>query len=121
MSPALRRLLEDRAMRDAARAVVERQVAYLKDEAQQGALATRALQAGADYAGTMAEGALDLAAEHRGKLGAGAGLLVAGLAAWFFRDAIGDFVSGLLDGIADDETADEDAEPTAPPDGFPTD
>jgi hypothetical protein len=97
------RLLEDRALRDAAREVVSRDVALIKADVEEQGLASRVVATGADYARVMADGAIDIARENSGKLPGGAALLAAGLAVWIFRDEIGDLVSGMVDGLHPDQ------------------
>ncbi|MEO5707455.1 MAG: hypothetical protein ABIT10_03430 [Alteraurantiacibacter sp.] len=103
MSPLKRRLIEDRELRDAARAVVSRDVSFLKDDVEEQGVASRVMAAGADCARTMADGAIDIAHENRGWLSGGVALLAAGLALWIYRDEIGDLVSGMVEGLHPDE------------------
>lgn len=107
MSPMKRRLHEDRALRDAARGVVTRDVAYLKSDVAEQGLVSRVMATGADYACVMADGAVDIARENRGKLSGGVALLAAGLAVWIYRDEIGDLVSGMVEGLHPDEPESE--------------
>jgi hypothetical protein len=100
------RLLEDRALRDAARHVVSRDVAFIKADVEEQGLASRVVATGADYARVMADGAVDLARENGGKVSGGAALVAAGLAAWIFRTEIGDLVSGMVEGLTADDADD---------------
>lgn len=102
MSPARQRLLEDRAMRDAAKAVVSNNIAYLKSEAGRDALAERAKATGLDYLRGVADGALDVAERNRGKLAGGAGLALAATLGWIFRRDISAAVNGLIERFAGD-------------------
>ena len=111
MSPMKRRLMEDRAMRDAAREVVDRQIAWFKAGAGEPGFASHVVETGKDYARTVADGALDLARENRGKLSGGLAVAALAAAAWLFRGQLGDLVAGMLDGLAGDdadETGDQD-------------
>lgn len=108
MSPLKRRLIEDRAMRDAARQVVNRQVAWFKAGAGEPGFASHVLETGKDYARTVADGAVDLARENRGKVSGGLALAALAAAAWLYRGQLGDLVAGMLDGLSgndDDDTA----------------
>lgn len=108
MSPLKRRLIEDRAMRDAARQVVDRQVAWFKAGAGEPGFASHVLETGKDYARTVADGAVDLARENRGKVSGGLALAALAAAAWLYRGQLGDLVAGMLDGLSgndDDDTA----------------
>ena len=99
-----RRLLEDRAMRDAARQVVTGTVAHLKAEARSPGMAGRALSAGADHARVLGEGALDMAREYRKPLTGAAVALGAGLAAWLFRQELADLFTRLTASGGEDES-----------------
>lgn len=103
MSPQKRRLIEDRAMRDAARQVVNQQVAWFKAGAGEPGFASHVLETGRDYARTVADGAIDLAQEHRGKLSGGLAVTVLAAAAWIYREQLGDLVAGMLDGFTGDD------------------
>lgn len=103
MSPMKLRLTQDRALRDAARAVVTNDVDYIKADVAEHGVASRVWSTGADYARIMADGAIDVAKENRGKLSGGLALLATGLALWIYRDQIGDLVSGMVDGLQPDE------------------
>ncbi len=108
MSPLKRRLIEDRAMRDAARQVVDRQLAWFKAGAGEPGFASHVLETGKDYARTVADGAVDLARENRGKVSGGLALAALAAAAWLYRGQLGDLVAGMLDGLSgndDDDTA----------------
>jgi hypothetical protein len=111
MSPLKRRLVEDRAMRDAARAVITADIDLLKADVAEQGLASRSMEAGSDYVKLVSEGAWDVVSENRGKAGGILGVAVAGLAAWFFREEIAHAVSGFFEGLGDhvDEAADNDA------------
>lgn len=99
-----RRLAEDRALRDAARAVLDSDVGFIKADVAEHGVASRVLSTGADYARIMADGAADVAKDHRGKLSGGLAILAVGLAAWIYRNEIGDLVSGMVEGLQPDDT-----------------
>lgn len=109
MSPRKLRLLEDKALRDAARANVTTDVELIKADMQQNGPGKRMAETGGDYVRIFADGVLDIAQEHKGKVAGGVALGLAGLAAWFFREPI----LAVIDGFLDDDDADEtgDAEP----------
>lgn len=99
MSPAKQRLIEDRALRDAAKAIVSKDLAYLKSDAGRKGLAERAKETGADYLHGVADGVLDLAERNKGRLAGGAGLALAALLGWIFRDDLAAAVNGLVEGF----------------------
>lgn len=103
MSPMKRRLIEDRAMRDAARQVVDRQVAWFKAGAGEPGFASQVVATGKDYARTVADGALDLARENRDKLSGGLAVAALAAAAWLYRGQLGDLVAGMLDGLSGED------------------
>lgn len=103
MSPMKLRLAQDRALRDAARAVVTNDVEFIKADVAEHGVASRVWSTGADYARIMADGAIDVAKENRGKLSGSLALLAAGLAVWIYRDQIGDLVSGMVEGLQPDD------------------
>lgn len=108
MSPAKRRLLEDRAMRDAARAVVKADVELIKSDVREEGAVSRTMSAGTDYLKLVGEGALDLANEHRAKTGGLIAMAIALLAAWFFRREIGELLGGIVDGLTKGEPDETD-------------
>ncbi|MFC3097730.1 hypothetical protein [Alteraurantiacibacter palmitatis] len=116
MSPLKLRLIEDRAMRDAARAVVEADIARLKDGVQVQGLASRTAEAGTDYLRIMGEGALDLVREDKARAGAYAALAAAALAAWLFRDTLAEAMRGLWDGLTEHAPDSTVSEHDTPPD-----
>lgn len=112
MSAMKRRLAEDRALRDAARNIFQRDVALIQADVEEQGLASRVLATGAEYMHVVADGAVDLIKDHRGRLSGGAALLAAGLAAWIYRHEIGDLVAGMLDGLHADEDDQNEAAAT---------
>lgn len=96
MAPGKNRLLQDRAMRDAARGNLTNDVSFLKQDVKEKGVAARLLDLGKDNARTMADGARGLADDNRGKMAGGAALAVAGLAAWIFRKPIMAAIDDLL-------------------------
>lgn len=122
MSPLKQRLLEDRAMRNAARANVETDIAIIKGEDSDQGLTGRLLDGGKDLARTLSDGALDMAGDSKAKLGGAVALGVAGLAAWIFRGTIMDVIEGFFaeadEALAEDDASSEmEGEDTAEPDG----
>ncbi|MFC3099388.1 hypothetical protein [Altererythrobacter lauratis] len=116
MSPLKLRLIEDRAMRDAARAMVEADLARLKDGVAVHGLASRTAHAGSDYLRIMGQGALDLVREDKARAGGYAALGAAALAAWLFRDTLAEAVRGLWDGLTEHTCNDAVSEDDTPPD-----
>ena len=116
MSPMKRRLIEDRAMRDAARAVVNSQVAWFKAGAGEPGFAAHVLETGKDYATTVADGAIDFVQDNRSKLSGGAALAALALAAWLFRAQLGDLMTGIIDGLNGEPGEDAEADTEFQPD-----
>ncbi|WP_336986549.1 hypothetical protein [Altererythrobacter aquiaggeris] len=81
MSEVHARLAEDRAIRDAARAVFTADLANLKDDIKDRGVGARMKDRIGETAADMMEEAVDMAAENKGLLGA----LGAALALWFGR------------------------------------
>jgi len=122
VSPLKQRLVEDRAMRNAARANVETDIAIIKGEDGDQDLTGRLLEGGKDLARTLGDGALDMAGDSKGRLGGAVALAVAGLAAWIFRGTIMDVIEGFFaeadDALAEDNASSEmEGEDDAEPDG----
>jgi hypothetical protein len=115
MSPAKRRLLEDRALRDAAKAVVGNNITYIKSEAGRKSLTDRAMTGSLDYVQSVADGALDLAERNKGKLGGGIGIAIAATVGWIFRDDIVAAVTGVIEGLKDGSDGEDDPEPDGEP------
>ena len=95
------RMIEDRYLRDSARALVEADVDHLKTGLEQKGFAARALGSVKDGAIDIYEEALDVADDNKGALAA----LIAAIFVWFARNPILDFF-GL--GDSDDTAADHD-------------
>ena len=111
MSPAKLRYLEDRLMRDAARANVMTDVELLKSDMDEEGPATRVAEGGADYLRILADGAMDIAASNKGKVAGGVAMGVAGLALWLFREPILQTIESFMG----DQGDGGDAEPIDPP------
>lgn len=90
MSGARQRVIEDRRLRDAARAVVETDWAHLKADYAAKGLGERAIGRISAGAQEVYDEALDVAADNKGALAA----IVAALALWFARNPILDAVLG---------------------------
>ena len=95
-------LLQDRALRDAARQVVTTDLALMRANLDQSSVANRAMETGTDYLKLLGEGASDIASDNRGKLAGGITLALAGIAAWLFRDEIGEVLAGFFENDDDD-------------------
>lgn len=103
MSPMKRRLIEYRAMRNEARGLVKGQIAWFKAGAGEPGFANHLIATAKDYAHTVADGAAGFVHENKGKLSGGAAVAALGLAAFLFRDRLGDLVNGMIDGLTGDE------------------
>ena len=77
-------LLEDRHLRDAARALVEADLQNLRAELSVKSLGERAVDRIAEGANEVYDEAIEVAADHKGALAA----IVAALALWFARHPI---------------------------------
>ncbi len=103
MSDRRARMLEDRYLRDSARALVEADFENLKADLDHKGLATRALDTFKEGAVDIYEEAVEMADDNKGALAA----LLAAVVVWFARNPILD-----LFGVGkDDDTDDERAEP----------
>lgn len=111
MSPRKLRLLEDKALRDAAKLNVTTDVAIIKADAEAQGPAARVTEAAADYLRILGEGAIDVAKENKGQLAGGIALAAAGVAAWLYRDTILEVIDGFLAG---QEESEEETDPEHP-------
>lgn len=109
MAPMKHRLLQDRAMRDAARQVVDGDLSFIKIDVKQKGVASRVAETGGDYARSFADEAIGLASNNRAIVGGGIAIALAGIAAWAFRDPIIEVIDGFLEGSEDDGGDDADA------------
>ena len=100
--PSLQRLVEYRALRDAAWAMVRADVDTLKAELSAHGIGERLKDKAAEEAEAAWDNARDVATEHKGIV---AGTLFA-LAAWLLRGPIGDALSALF-GRDDDDDAEQ--------------
>ncbi len=90
MTITAHQLLEDRHLRDAARAVVEADLRNLRADLAARSLGERALDRLVDGANDVYEEAMEVAADHKGALAA----ILAALVLWFARDPIRDALTG---------------------------
>ena len=92
MADIERQLLDDLAIRNAAKAVLNADIALVKGDVnpapQARQLAVRARDLSAEAA--------DLAQANKGKVGSGLAIVVIGLLAWFFRDRIADLIKSFI-------------------------
>jgi len=93
MTKSANELLEDRALRDAARGMLQDDIAFIRESISARSLPGRLADRLSGSARDIADEAATVADEHRLALGVGLMLGVAGLAAWLFR-------APLLTGIA---------------------
>ena len=93
---ARERLVADRHLRDAARAVVQADIANLRADLSAKSIGERALDRIAEGASEVYEEAIEVASDNKGALAA----IVAALVLWFARNPIRETLLG------DDETSD---------------
>ena len=93
---ARERLVADRHLRDAARAVVQADIANLRADLSAKGIGARALDRIAEGASEVYEEAIEVASDNKGALAA----IVAALVVWFARNPIRETLLG------DDETSD---------------
>lgn len=84
MTARLERMLEDRHLRDAARALVEADVKNLRADLSVKGIGERAVDRITDGASEVYDEAIEVAADHKGALAA----IVAALVLWFARHPI---------------------------------
>ncbi len=89
-------LLEDRALRNAARGLVESDIAYIREGMSVRSLAARLADRVSGGARDIADEAAVVADENKVALGAGLALGAVGLAAWVFRAPLQQGVQALL-------------------------
>ena len=70
MTDRLARMLEDKYLRDSARALVEADIEHLKTDVSQKSLATRAMERAREGAAELYEEAIDIADDNKGALAA---------------------------------------------------
>lgn len=90
MTTRRERLVEDRHLRDAARALVEADLKNLRADLSVKGIGERALDRVAEGASDVYDEAMEVAADHKGALAA----IVAALALWFARHPILDVLFG---------------------------
>ncbi len=84
MSDPLRKMIEDRALRDAAMALVKADIAHLRNDLTTKGIGARLMDRVADGANDVLEEAVDVAENHRGVLIT----LVAAIVLWLSRNPI---------------------------------
>lgn len=97
------RMLEDRYLRDSARALVEADVEHVKTDLARKGLAARTFDTVKDGAVDLYEEAIDVAEDNKGALAA----LVAAVVVWFARNPLLDLF-GLGEG---DDASEDEVEP----------
>lgn len=102
MSDRRTRMLEDRYLRDSARALVEADIEHLKADFTHKTLAERAMDRVVDGASDLYDEAIEMAEDNKGALAA----LVAAIVVWFARNPILE----LLGFAPEDPDHDEDDE-----------
>ena len=109
------RLIEERALRDAARAVVAEDISRLRANLSEEGIASRVSSGvSSTISGRISAGARDVlaqaraqASDHKGVLA----LLVGALILWFARGPIGDWFNGLDADLDDNDKTEPDAVP----------
>lgn len=105
MSDRRTRMLEDKYLRDSARALVEADIEHLKSDFANKTLGERAIDRMREGATDLYEEAIDVAEDNKGALAA----LIAAIVVWFARNPILE-VFGLAVEPEDDPQTDNDAE-----------
>lgn len=113
MTDPARQLLEDRALRDAARGLVQDDIAFIRDSVAARSLPARLADRVTGGARDIADEAAIVADENRVMLGSVVALGVAGLAAWVFREPLRAGIDGLLARLGVNANL---GEPESPPD-----
>jgi hypothetical protein len=103
MSDRRLRMLEDRYLRDSARALVEADVEHLKADFAHKSMAERAFDRVREGASDLYDEAIDAAEDNKGALAA----LIAAVIVWFARNPILD----VLGFSSDEESAETDEQP----------
>ena len=106
MTDRLARMLEDKYLRDSARALVEAHIEHLKTDVSQKSLATRAMERAREGAAELYEEAIDIADDNKGALAA----LLAAVVLWFARNPILEMLGFASDHDGADRADDDDAE-----------
>lgn len=105
MSDRRARMLEDRYLRDSARALVEADIEHLKSDFANRSLGERAIDRVKEGATDLYEEAMDVAEDNKGALAA----LIAAIVVWFARHPIMELF-GLEPSASDDRRSGQEAE-----------
>lgn len=105
MSDRRTRMIEDKYLRDSARALVEADIEHLKSDFANKTLGERAIDRMREGATDLYQEAVDVAEDNKGALAA----LIAAIVVWFARNPILE-VFGLAAEPEDDSQIDDDAE-----------
>ncbi len=101
MSDRRIRMIEDRHLRNSAKALVEADIAHLKADLAERSIGARAADRIADGASEVYDEAVEVASDNKGALAA----IVAALVLWFARNPI---IDGLFGSEAEDDDSDDD-------------
>lgn len=104
MSAPLERLREDRHLRDAARALVDADIANLRAQLSAKSLGERAISRVTASANDVYDEAIEVASDHKGALAA----IVAALALWFARHTIMEALFGESQEASDPDDKHDD-------------
>lgn len=105
MSDRRSRMIEDRHLRNSARALVEADIAHLKADLAERGIGARAADRIAEGASEVYDEAVEVAGDNKGALAA----IVAALVLWFARNPIVDALFGSDAGDRDDDSHDEES------------
>ena len=100
------RMLEDRYLRDSARALVEADVEHLKADFAHKGVAERAFDRVREGAGDLYDEAVDAAEDNKGALAA----LIAAIVVWFARNPIRELLGFATEDHGEADTADAPSE-----------
>ena len=107
MADLRRQLEQDRALRDSAREVFQKELAHVRRETRPGALGERIANRIGEKADAASDAAVDFAGNHGKTLAAGIFAMVAGAGLWIARGPIAERFNALL-GNRNESDAGED-------------
>ena len=103
MTNLKKQMLEDKAIRDAAKALIDADVDNLRTNFSNKGMAARAIERLSEGAADVYEEASSTAKDNKGALAA----IVAALALWFARNPLSELIAASNDEIGSDVPADE--------------
>lgn len=108
MADLHRQLEEDRALRDSARKVFQKELAHVRRETRAGAIGERIANRIGAKADAATDAAVDFAGNHTKTLAAGIFAMVAGAGLWIARGPIAERFSALLGNRNQNDAGDEE-------------